>query len=165
MSDENVTLTLTVSKGLTSSRLPTRDPFLSSSGTGLTPRALSWGSNQALGLGLGGKPESGLSSPLSARQLIPSGSSSQTFGKFNCLTISFPSEKLQNSGSRQRFLRRRTATRMWFTRFFSTPCSRLTASLATYRDAHIQGRKKEFPNSTSLQFKSPLQNKLEVLCS
>lgn len=47
------------------------------------------GSSHALGLGLGGKPESGLSSPLSAPQLITSsGSPSQTLGKLRLPTIS-----------------------------------------------------------------------------
>lgn len=44
------------------------------------------GSSHALGLGLGGKPESGLSSPLSAPQLITS--PSQTLGKLRLPTIS-----------------------------------------------------------------------------
>lgn len=80
--------------------LPTREPLPSSSDTGLTAPAFSAhaGSSQALGLGLGGNPESGLSSPLSALQLMSSGSSSQTFGKFNLPTIS--SEKLLNSSER-----------------------------------------------------------------
>lgn len=70
--------------------LPTREPLPSSSDTGLTPPAFSahTGSSQALGLGLGGNPESGLSSPLSALQVMSSGSPSHTFGKFNLPTIS-----------------------------------------------------------------------------
>ena len=70
--------------------LPTREPRPSSSDTGLTPPAFSahTGSSQAPGLGLGGSPESGLSSPLSALQLISSGSASHTWGKFNLPTIS-----------------------------------------------------------------------------
>lgn len=49
------------------------------------------GSNQALGLGLDGNPESGLSSPLSDLQCMFSGPSpSDTFGKFNLPTISTP---------------------------------------------------------------------------
>lgn len=75
--------------------LPTR---ASSSDTGLTPPAFSAppGSSQALGLGLGGSPESGLSSPLSAPQLImSSGSPSHTLGKFKLPTISGYRNKLQ----------------------------------------------------------------------
>lgn len=70
--------------------LLTREPLPSSSDTGLTPPAFSahTGSSQALGLGLGGNPESGLSSPRSALQLMSSGSPSHTFGKFNLPTIS-----------------------------------------------------------------------------
>lgn len=73
--------TLTKLAIIVSERLRTRKPLPSSLSAGP-------GSSQALGLGLGGKPESGLSSPLSALQLISSGSPSHTFGKFNLPTIS-----------------------------------------------------------------------------
>lgn len=70
----------------------TKEPFPSSSDTGLEPRAFSGhaGGSQALGLGLGGSPESGLSSPRSARlQLIARGSpSSHALRKFSLPTIS-----------------------------------------------------------------------------
>ncbi len=45
--------------------------------------------NQTLGLGLGGRPESGLSSGRSAFKFICSGSSSHTFRKFSLPTIAF----------------------------------------------------------------------------
>lgn len=84
---------------------PTRDPRPSSSDTGLTAPGLSVpaGSSQAPGLGLGGSPESGLSSPLSALQLITSsGSPSHTSGKFNLPTIA--------GGERQNFPRVKTTS-------------------------------------------------------